>query len=452
MSNLRPNRKSGMGKYVNLGFLGKYKTYKNTEFKELPTLSKEEEQQLLVDALKPYSYTPSKHRAIRAAGAVGGAPAPSPTPSATVTPTITPTLTPTPTPSPFIGTASIQPTSAETYNDVTLTGSTNLSSPTYIWTLTDFRDTSGNTITSYTGNPLTTGYFISSGSTNVRLDVVGVEGSAFTTNFSISEWTPDSISGLTYWIDPSNESSVSTRTSGSDVFVESIDNLASTSSTYSGVSNSVAVEQPYYVTSTGMTNGLKTIMNTGFRSTYTTSLKDLGNVVTGDTFTFLRVGYHGVSSNYYAFQKIGITSTSNRIYLEETGPTSPTNDDLRIRYRESGSFRTTWKSNFWNGLYSNSGLTYGFIWENNGVDPWQFEAYIDGAQWTGWTSENTVAPTANFPIGYSTNFMDHVLNASAGGQTWDGYEELGEWVCYDRVLSQSEIDEINQYLTRKWGV
>lgn len=71
MGKLRPNRKSGQGKHVNLGFLGKYKTYKNTEFKELPTLSKEEEQQLLIDALKPYSYTPSKHRAVKAAGPVG---------------------------------------------------------------------------------------------------------------------------------------------------------------------------------------------------------------------------------------------------------------------------------------------------------------------------------------------------------------------------------------------
>ena len=339
-------------------------------------------------------------------------------------------------------------TSAVQYETLTYTALNTMyyEDVTHTWTLPSdwVGSTTGITITGYftgtTGGNIT--YTTTSGDIT-KTDSISV---------SVSSFSPDDISGLIYWIDPSDETSVSTRTSGSDVFVESINNLASTSSTYSGVSNSVAVEQPYYVTSTGMTNGLKTIMNTGFRSTYTTSLKDLGNVVTGDTFTFLRVGYHGVSNYYYAFQKIGITSTSNRIYLEETGPTSPTNDDLRIRYRESGTFRTTWKTNFWNGLYSNSGLTYGFVWENNGIDPWQFEAYIDGTQFTGWTSENTVAPTANFPIGYNANFMDHVLNASAGGQTWDGYEELGEWVCYDRVLSQSEIEQINQYLKTKWGV
>jgi len=79
MSKLRPNRKSGQGKYVNLGFLGKYKTYKNTEFERVPELTDEERNRLLNEKLKPYTYDPRKHKVVRAAGPVGEAPTPTPT-------------------------------------------------------------------------------------------------------------------------------------------------------------------------------------------------------------------------------------------------------------------------------------------------------------------------------------------------------------------------------------
>ena len=70
MSKLRPNRKSGLGRYVKHGILGKQKTYRNTEFERLPELTEEEKRESLIDQLKPYSYTPSKYRAVKAAGPV----------------------------------------------------------------------------------------------------------------------------------------------------------------------------------------------------------------------------------------------------------------------------------------------------------------------------------------------------------------------------------------------
>jgi len=87
----------------------------------------------------------------------GISPSPTPTPSSTFTPTptITPTTSPTPTPSPFVASVSIAPTGTTQYENVILSGSTNIGSPTYIWSLTDFYDVSGNTISSYTGQTLT---------------------------------------------------------------------------------------------------------------------------------------------------------------------------------------------------------------------------------------------------------------------------------------------------------
>ena len=78
MSKLRPNRKSGMGRKVIHGILGKQKTLINTEFERVPELTEEERRRLLVDQLKPYTYTPSKHRALKAAGPVGEGPTPGP--------------------------------------------------------------------------------------------------------------------------------------------------------------------------------------------------------------------------------------------------------------------------------------------------------------------------------------------------------------------------------------
>ena len=112
---------------------------------------------------------------------------PTPTPTTTATPTPTLTPTPTPTPSPFVAVVSIAPTGSTQYEEVILTGSTNISSPTYIWSLTGFTDTSGNTISSYTGNPLTEGYFTLTGSSNVLLSVSGVEGSGTSTSYVVEE-------------------------------------------------------------------------------------------------------------------------------------------------------------------------------------------------------------------------------------------------------------------------
>lgn len=98
---------------------------------------------------------------------------PTPTPTSTVTPTPTITPTPTPTPSPFVASVSIAPTGTTKYNFISLSGSSNIGSPTYIWSLTDFYDYSGNTITSYTGQTTPIGEFRNTGSTLVELTVVG---------------------------------------------------------------------------------------------------------------------------------------------------------------------------------------------------------------------------------------------------------------------------------------
>jgi len=98
-------------------------------------------------------------------------------------------------------TAEISPVSAVTFTNVALDGSTNGSSPTYIWTLSNFKNTSDETITSYTGNPLTEGYFTSSGNSNVTLTVIDGSQTATTSTFNVVSFTPLDISDLKSWHD-----------------------------------------------------------------------------------------------------------------------------------------------------------------------------------------------------------------------------------------------------------
>ena len=349
--------------------------------------------------------------------------------------------------------ANISPSGATQYENVILSASTDLTNPTFVWTLSNFYDTSDTPVSSYTGQTLTEGYFTSTGSSNVTLVVTGDEGSATGTTFTVSAFSPDSITGLIYWIDPSNTSSVSTRTSGSDVFLESIDNLASTP--YTGQSNTTAIEQPYYGASTGMTNGLNTMISKGYRNSYQQNLQDLSYAITGDTLTMLRVGYHTIPTGYYVYSKLGATDTPGGQYrFEFTEGYSSGYDDMRIRWRNGApaANNNRLKYNWWDWSYPNSGLTYGMTWSATTQDALVVKSYFNGVEApTSWDNQNSLIP-AGFP-GSSTlpmYYTDHMMY-TLGGQNYDGYEEMGEWVVYDSVLPQSDITTINRYLKNKWG-
>jgi len=80
----------------------------------------------------------------------------------------------------------ISPTGINQYINVVLSGDSILDGGTYIWTLSNFNDVSGNTVSSYTGQTLQEGYFTTTGSSNVSLSVVQGTATATTTNFDVS--------------------------------------------------------------------------------------------------------------------------------------------------------------------------------------------------------------------------------------------------------------------------
>ena len=176
---LRKNNFQGHdSRIVKHGHWLKKKTYINTGFRQVPDLTAEEKRKQIEEKLKPYSLDLTKHVPLEAAHGGTDSFAP-PTPSYSV---------------------SISPTSVEEFSNVVLSATTDLTSPSFVWTLNNFRDTSGNTVSSYTGNPLTEGYFTSTGSSNVSVVATGDEGSATGSTFSVTAFgnIVDEISGNTW--------------------------------------------------------------------------------------------------------------------------------------------------------------------------------------------------------------------------------------------------------------
>lgn len=128
--------------------------------------------------------------------------------------------TPSPTPLPPSVEVSISPTGTTQYENVVLTASTTGTSPTFVWTLTDFYDTTDSPVSSYTGSVVTEGYFTSTGSSNVSVVVTCDEGSGSTSSFVVSEFDPASTSP-DWWYDMSDISTMTFRTGTN--YVEQVD-------------------------------------------------------------------------------------------------------------------------------------------------------------------------------------------------------------------------------------
>ena len=146
-------------------------------------------------------------------------------------------------------TASILPTGTTQYENVILTGSTDLTNPVYNWTLTNFFDVSGNSVSSYVGNPLIEGYFSSTGGsvsmTAVGEDDYGNTFSATTTDFVVSEFVPTSVSGIQYWWDTTDSSTITFRTGTN--YIEQIDDKSGNAH---HLIQPTATNQPLYSAST----------------------------------------------------------------------------------------------------------------------------------------------------------------------------------------------------------
>jgi len=376
-----------------------------------------------------------------------------PTSSITPTPSITPTLTPTPTPSSsptFIASVSIAPTGSTQYENVILTGSTNISSPTYIWSLTGFTDTSGNTISSYTGNPLTEGYFTSTGSSNVELFVTGTEGTGSSTSFEIIEFTPSLFSSNEVWLDLSDSSSIQTRDDSGTDYITTIENKAA-NNYMTGFTNSVAAQQWVYEPS-------------GY---YTASTRNVGKSDINRISYISNANWTGYTKEMYTIHRIETQTGSSVLPL-----VGRRNGGERFglgRRRSDNSpgiqiYASVPASNYVTLYQTNYGLPGSEVGAYNQVE-FMHLAFdgTDTAVWYDTLSGNTSGVSANLEYNFTgytgsyNQFNTKVANTNPDNtepcEVYYGLDgEIWEVVIFDELLTEEQRLQINRYFYHKWDL
>ena len=324
---------------------------------------------------------------------------------------------------------SIDPSSAVQYENVILSASTTGTSPTFIWTLTDFYNTSDVSVSSYTGQTLTEGYFSSTGSSNVSVSVVCDEGEGSTSTFSVSEFDPAS-TNPDLWYDPSDVSTLTLRTDAGNDYVEVIENKGLLSgSTNMNLTQSTAADQPQYSAST-INGSLNVLYGDGVSNAL---LADYGSVISnisGQTSFSItkplnKIGGGFPSNDGIIFWPINTLSREGR-YLGLGGyPDIIYNGSYSTRYRQTIP---------WSGYP----LLYTWIRENN--------AGLSEAEYNGldtWDISDSYSQPYNF------RYVS-IMRSNSPTATNDFYGEWGEWIHYHRTITDTEKQQIDRYLQYKW--
>jgi len=384
---------------------------------------------------------------------------PTPTPTITPTPTLTltptPTTTPTPTPSPFVASVSIAPTGTTQYENVILSGSSNISSPTYIWSLTGFTDTSGNTTSSYTGQTLIEGYFSSTGSSNVELVVTGLDPSSSpvtgsSSSFEVSEFSPSLLSSNEVWLDLSDTSSIQTRNDIGTDYITTIENKAA-NNYMTGFTNSVAADQWVYDTSTY----------------YTASTRSVGISTTNETSYLSNANWTGYTKEMYVIHRIETQVGSS--VLPVVGRRNDAERFGVARRRSDNSpgtqiYATVPTSDYFSIYQENYGVANSEVGTYNQVE-FIHQAFdgTDTAVWYDTLSGNTSGVSANLEYnftGYTGSFdrdNTRVANTNPDNtepcEVYNGLDgEIWEVVIFDELLTEEQRLQINRYFYHKWDL
>jgi len=310
-------------------------------------------------------------------------------------------------------TAQISPSSISQFTNVTLSGSSsNLTNPIYVWTLSNFKNTSDTTVTSYTGQTLPTGYFTSSGSSNVSLTVTGDEGLVIANTFNVTSFTPATISNLKSWYDA---------TQGITLVGGEVDQWADQSGNGYTLTAPTSSERPNYSAYTlnslpllsSAAGGKKLSRNTyGLNSTISGATIYVIGTLLGGGQTYERLVTGGFSNQFW----IGKDATNQAIQGAYQANVSPYGSIVSITY---GTYYTICLS--------------------------------------GTTSESNVIlndTTAGTVFTYNPDYSDQgfAIFANAGGEgTYtDGRGAVGEIIVYDKTVTSTENTTITRYLRNKW--
>lgn len=338
-------------------------------------------------------------------------------------------------PPPPAPTVSIAPSSAIQYENVSLSASTTGTSPTFTWTLVDFYDTTDTPITSYVGAVVPTGYFTTTGSSNVSVSMVCVEGTAVNSTFSVSEFAPSSISDMFAWIDFSDNSTITLR-AGTD-YIESITDKSGNWT----LSQSNAAYQPLLLTG-GSVDSTSTLQVASFDGTSDSIYNSVSiTPVAFTAHTSFSMGTMKYKSSAHP---------QGRSMMWEIGMNFPQDFTNRRCNNYVGqnqqieglqyAFATSYPYTDYYLTYTDYPLAYN-IKTDSAVSATQT---INGQAQSGfYTPTNSYWSPKDFTIGTQSNQITTSNSNKFFGEYWES-------IHYSRDLTADETTQIDRYLQYKW--
>ena len=233
---------------------------------------------------------------------------------------------------------------------------------------------------------------------------------------------PASVSGGVLWLDASIQASGAVAT-WEDQFVTGNDAIQAT-----------GVEQP--ISGSSSINGVN-VITFDAASAQNLLISSFGSFMSGSdkTCTVFAVLRHTVATQQSAWS-FGNSASDNAIYAGGTSSTS-------------GKFRALKRDDF-NGTIAPIGTndtTLGdplIVTHALAADGLTVDTYINGTQ-------DIAAGNINVSTTTIDEFMIGGIPFAAGATApWDG--DIGEIIMYNRALSSTEITDVNNYLSPKWGI
>lgn len=333
---------------------------------------------------------------------------------------------------------SISPTGATQYENITLTASTTGTSPTFVWTLVDFYDTTDTQVSSYTGATLVEGYFTSTGSSNVSVSVTCDEGSGSTSTFSVNSFSPDSISDIFAWIDFSDDSTITYRTGTN--YIEQITEKTGKWT----LSQPTASYQPLILT--GGSTDTSSLLQVA-------SFDGVDNYLLSNALASPITTFSANTSFTMGTQKVkGSGEPNGRSMYWEISRTIPANGPTSFSDRRSLCRRDDSSQIF--------GIGYAFLEDSKTSYDATFtdypQAYVvrrdtsaGGSQFinditrTGFDSKTNTWYVRDFVIGTQGNSGGTSTAHKLFGEYWES-------IHYSRDLTTAEEEQINRYMNYKW--
>jgi len=251
--------------------------------------------------------------------------------------------------------------------------------------------------------------------------------------FSKGFFTPDLISNLTFWLDAADSSTITT--SGSNVTQWVDKSITATALTQPNVPKQGVLTM-------AAQNGLDVIDFTSLQYMGNTTVNAIATFgATGDMFTVFLVAKKSSSTldltfNYNHVLNLsgGINGNSSNSAIILTQPSSPASDSLLFRSPLLGGALT---SSPQAGLI---GSFHAITGVRNGVSA---DVLADNV------NVGTIGTLTATPTQYTNHVLavGHHPTSAAGGTV-----SVAEVVIYDRVLSASEITQVNQYFITKWNL